>query len=604
MTPEAVAVNRRRPRTSFRLSDHRLSDVLLPVAVGLWALGVSRINPGAVGGLGLIPALPITWFAGVAVLVVSAGTLLTAARESRGRLLAHVVALVAMLHGTAPLIYAEPRYSWLYKHIGVVQYLSAHGRLDHNIDIFQNWPGFFALASWFDHVAGISSPLQVAAWSQLVINLLACVALAFAARMLSLTWRERWFAILLFVGSNWIAQDYFSPQALGFVLSLGIFAMALHWVRTERGPQWQANVASRLRAPQDDTEPTTPMRRRTQFLTPLAPVIAVTLVYSALVIVHELSPYVVAIQLGALMVAGWVRPRWLPALLLTIAVAYLAPRFHYVDQNYGLLKSLGSFFSNARPPSTRGLRLSSDQRLVADASRILSAFVWLLALVGMWRRFRSRRDVVVLGVLTFSPFLLLLLQNYGGEALLRVALFSLPWAACLAASAVFGPPAERRRLPRTLLVGGALAVTVALFVPAYFGSDGVTVMSPSEVRASQYLYAKGQPGPIVYLDTNFPVSIGARYNRFLPTRALLGASGQPPVVLSAAEAKDITDIALAAAVGHATAYFVISESMLTYARAYGLTTSTSTAPLRDSLARSPNWRVFYRTTDTTIYQLR
>lgn len=190
MTAETATTVRRRRTRRIRLRGRHPSDVLLPVAIGLWALGVNGIRPDAVGGLGLIPALPVLWFAGVALLVVSAGTLLVATEEPRVRLFAHVVALVVMLQGTAPLVYAEPRYSWLYKHIGVVQYVSAHGRLDHNIDIFQNWPGFFSLASWFDHLAGISSPLQVAAWSQLVFNLLACVALAFAARMLSLTWRE------------------------------------------------------------------------------------------------------------------------------------------------------------------------------------------------------------------------------------------------------------------------------------------------------------------------------------------------------------------------------------------------------------------------------
>ena len=69
-----------------------------------------------------------------------------------------------MIHGTAPLLFAEPRYAWTYKHIGVVQYINLHGALDASIDIYHNWPGFFALAAWFGRIAGINTPLAYAAW--------------------------------------------------------------------------------------------------------------------------------------------------------------------------------------------------------------------------------------------------------------------------------------------------------------------------------------------------------------------------------------------------------------------------------------------------------
>ena len=45
-----------------------------------------------------------------------------------------------MLYGTAPLVYSQGRYSWLYKTIGVVRYVNANGRLNPAIDIYQNCP--------------------------------------------------------------------------------------------------------------------------------------------------------------------------------------------------------------------------------------------------------------------------------------------------------------------------------------------------------------------------------------------------------------------------------------------------------------------------------
>ncbi len=130
-------------------------DLLLPVAVALWAWGVDHTNTGRLGGLGLLSVLPVPFYAGLLIVVVSAVCWLAKASPSPARLTIHTIVLAVMLYGTAPLVYDEPRYAWLYKHVGVVQYIAVHGQLATKIDIYQNWPGFFALAGWFDRVAGL-----------------------------------------------------------------------------------------------------------------------------------------------------------------------------------------------------------------------------------------------------------------------------------------------------------------------------------------------------------------------------------------------------------------------------------------------------------------
>ncbi len=344
-------------------------------------------------------------------------------------------------------------------------------------------------------------------------------------------------------------------------------------------------------------------RRRSRRSPPPAAILAVLGAYAALVVMHELSPYVVAIQLGLLTAAARIRPRWLSPLLFAMAAAYLAPRFGYVDNTYGLLNSLGKFFSNARPPSALGLHLSHDQLLVADAARLLSVFVWALALIGVWRRLRDGRPVLVLAVLAFSPFFLILLQSYGGEAILRVALFSLPWSACLAASAL-SPGVVGQWPPCWLLPPAALAVCVALFLPSYFGADGLNTTRPVDLAASRRLYSHGQPGTVFYLDKDFPVSGNALYDRFLPFVFLLDSNGRPKTALRAADLGSLTNLAFQSARTGGAAYLVMSSTMLAYARAYGLTRATSLSPLERALDRSSSWRIFYRSGGTTIYQLR
>src|ERR1700719_3303087 len=120
-----------KPRSSVPLLTLRV--ILLPLGLILWGVGVAETNTGSLGLYGLPPVLPLVFYAGVAVLVVSAGIEFSRSRLSESRLALHAVALVVILYGTAPLVYKEGRYAWIFKTIGVVQYVSAHGSLDQSI---------------------------------------------------------------------------------------------------------------------------------------------------------------------------------------------------------------------------------------------------------------------------------------------------------------------------------------------------------------------------------------------------------------------------------------------------------------------------------------
>ena len=63
-----------------------------------------------------------------------------------------------------------------------------------------------------------------------MVELATLPLLYLAYEALSLGVRQRWVALMLYSSSNWIGQDYYSPQALGTLLSLGIMAIALRWL--------------------------------------------------------------------------------------------------------------------------------------------------------------------------------------------------------------------------------------------------------------------------------------------------------------------------------------------------------------------------------------
>jgi retron-type reverse transcriptase len=825
----------------------------------------------------------------------------------------HVVALVVILYGTAPLVYSYGRYAWFYKTIGVVQYINANGQLNSHIDIYQNWPGFFALAAWFGKVAGVASPLGYAKWAQLVFELAALPLLYLAYDALSLTVRQRWVALLLYASSNWIGQDYYSPQGLGTLLSLGVMAIAMRWlyvgnngrltggsrrsdkhrgrepgqenlaalsrqeiweayreVRTMKGPpgtdgvtiddferdlgsnldtiwkrmssgscspapvrvvpqpgsggtamagvltigdkvmqmvvsrrlqvraaqimhrhpgagadqratatrdgwvielnmeaffarcrhdlllkvmeastelEWVVLYVQRwLKAPVQHTDGS--LRERDQGTLPGFPIssvladlfldsaldswmtqtfpeviferqldeaqvhctseqqalmvreaigqrmeeaglklhpskiriaghrdsvqkdgrddasydflyspavksppgetanttqasllsrwqlppaaarptlfcAALLLIYFVLSFTHELSPYLVVLQVGALAAAGRLRPRWLPIALLAIAIGYLLPRLAYVNSHYGLLSSIGSFFSNAAPPESAGTTsLAVSQHLIQRAELLLSLGMWILALAGAWLRRRSGRTDLALIVLTFSPACILFAQAYGNEGVLRVYLFSLPWAAALAASALEPVAAlasrSRSRLSaassivfdrRTPVLGAlrvplVLGLVLALFFPAFFGDDSFNAMSKTEVETIASFLQTARVGPVYCAIDNAPVQDTAKYNMF-PILAVFGTLGGPPVITQAKPdiANVIAQNSKIYTDGKQPAYVLVSPSMIAHSQAYGETPPDSFTILLTSLAHSRAWKLIADRGGTIIYEL-
>jgi hypothetical protein len=582
----------------------RIADLALPIAVALWAVGIARTRVTTTPPLyGLPPLLPVVFYLGIALLIASAVTELVRGELSTWRMALHTTALTVMLYGTAPLVYREARYAWLYKHIGVVQYINAHGALNRSIDIYQNWPGFFAFWAWFGRVAGVTSPLAYAKWSQLVVELASLPLLYLAYDALSLTRRQRWLALLLVTGSNWIGQDYFSPQALGSLLSLGLMAIALRWFYTGS----------------DNRDRAAP---------PLGVCVLVAALFLVLTFTHELSPYILVVQLAALAAFKLLRPRWFPLVLLAIAVAYLAPRFSFVNSRFGLLASIGNFLSNATPPAlTRG-PVSPSQLVIERCAEALSLGMWALATFAAWRMRRTGALVRALFLLAFTPFVMLGVLTYGHEGVLRVFLFSLPWSAALSAlvivpsaeamhpkawgrrvTAMLRGPAQRliKRQPTVDAIRGTLAlgVAVALFIPAFFGDDSFNYMSQADVNVVLGFLRTAPPGRVYSPLDNGPLADTSRYDLF-PRNQLFGSNGlfaNPQVRVSA-------DVAHVIAIDQwqrdgrtKPAYILITPNMAAYNQQYDVTRPENLSIVEYSLSHSPLWKLLVEKSGVSIYEL-
>ena len=132
-----------------------------------------------------------------------------------------------MLHGATSLIDEEPAFNVVWRHAGVTDYVMTTGRVNPDIDAYFNWPGFFILAALVTRTAGLDSALGLSGWAPVAFELLYLPALVVISRAFTADRRLAWVAVWLFYVTNWVGQDYLSPQAMGYLLYLAMVAVIL-----------------------------------------------------------------------------------------------------------------------------------------------------------------------------------------------------------------------------------------------------------------------------------------------------------------------------------------------------------------------------------------
>jgi hypothetical protein len=509
--------------------------VILGVSVGslvLWLLAMRSADLGQLTDLGLVSVLPLWSYLAFIPIVAAFVIVLCGPRPSTWLLAAIVVLLILMLYGAVPFVEGEPRFSPSYRHIGLIDYVTRHGSVDPTIDAYHNWPGMFILVSAVAGAVGLTDLTAVATWAPLWFNLLYLPALFVLLDSLTNDRRVVWLGVWLFYLADWIGQDYFAPQAFGFFLFLVTTAVLVRWLTARdaagAGGSMVANFPLIGRLPR-------PIRKivnrvferepmRAEKLSPAgrAGLMAAYLVIFGFTITgHQLTPFFMCGAVGALLVL--VRVRWpslpiamgvmIAAWVAFVAVAFLIGHFQNVAGYVGTLSD--SLATNL----TGRLDGSSGHRDVVLVRLGFAVVIWVLAGLGIVRRLAAGRWDVTAVALAAAPFPLFAVQAYGGEMLLRIYLFSLPFMALLIAFALL--PRLRDEAPTWLgliVVGGSLALVVA-FMVARYGNERIESFTPGEVAAVEELYDMAPKGSLlVSVDGDVPwKSIRYEEYRYRPT---------------------------------------------------------------------------------------
>lgn len=573
------------------------------VALVLWRVSLLHLNPYDLGDYGLPPALPIIWYLSLSLAVAGAVAAITMRRTSGLIMVGYIVVVAVILFATVPVLSAQPHYAWVYKHIGVVRYLEAHGKANPNVDIYNRWPGFFALGAVFSQLGGSSNPEVYAGWAELIFLVLDAVLVMAAVKAVTRDMRISASAGLFFVITNWVAQTYYSPQAFAFVLGLAVIVILLRQLRTNEPSysplltRWVERIG---KVPQLSVQ----MRDVAKWPRWTA-ITAVLGVDAVIVASHQLTPYMLLVSVAGLMFTRVVRPWWMLAAMAIMTLGYFAANFHFIQHNYGVFTSLDPF-NNAQGQGATLARTPTAGKLFNTYVELL--FLAVLALFSICAIVRLLRRGLFMRALPFivfavSPFFVLFGQNYGGEASLRIILFSSPWCGALIAWALGTIVSRRLRWTLTMLITVSFT---ALFIPSFLGEEELNTISPAEVSASEWFYYHARPGSVLVLAApGFPYRYGGTYSEFrgpegdanpnLLTEALfqgrpLGVADIPRVI---ARIKEYAPYG----------YLAFDKDETAYAEVFRITLPGGLGHLETAVASSPDFRLWYQNSNVRIYEL-
>ena len=586
-----------------------------PLAVLLWLLSLRHVALDRMGDLGLLQVLPALYWVAVALLTAGFALTLYDRRFGPVWLTAQVLALVAMIHATPALLYPTLRYSWAWKHIAVIDAMIRHGgSVPHaggGLDVYNQWPGFFVANGLLLLTTGLHSALGYASWTPPVVNALLLGPLLLLYRTVTADRRLVWGGAWFFYSCSWVGQDYFSPQAFGFLLYVALLAVVFRQLASVRRPPDGAAPDPGGASPAGAVSG--PTRSRGW---PPARLALVLVIEAAIVSSHQLTPLMLVTALIALSLPRANRRTTLPPLaaLVVLQVVWLATVARpYISANLGSFgKALLSPDGNA-VSGLAGLGASAPgQVAVAWIDRSLSAAVVLLAVVCFVRRRWVRRTGLPL--IALSPLPLLAANGYGGEMIFRVYLFSLPATAFLIGALVLAP--DRRQQPRSrqgqgqgqgprpwLRPLGVYALMLVLLGGLFFAYDSKEEMNyftPDEVAAARYVTATAPPGSTVVAVTGSVPGFYQNYDQHV----LVQLTQEDAQLVSVLEADPL--LGLKEAVGQTPpgvpAYLILSRAQAAECYLTGDLPADTQSRLQAAVQSAPGFTAVYRNADAVVYR--
>jgi hypothetical protein len=521
----------------------------LLLAVGFWSVAIVLLRHEVAGQYGLLATQ------GGLLLLISAlvgiGAFLWAiAIDSTLYAVLAIVAVTVIERVTATILTDLPLYVWTYKHVGIANYM-IEGHSSPNIQIYGDWPSFFAGMAWFSTISGLD-PLTVAHW-------FAPVSTALIALLVG----------MLTVSAGFGRRAGLVAAMLATILNLLMFSK-------------KAPGAGYLSIP----------------------------LFAVLVATHQLTPFWLFFVVAGLAVFNQIRPRWLPLLYGGILAVYVIPRLNRAAR-FDLFSGFNPLKNSAVVAEGPG---SDGREFTTLLERGLFVGLWMLAAVCFVVIWRRRGAPWGLGIAAFSSVLILAGQDYGGEAIIRVYLYSIAGCAILVAIGIarlFEAQNSWQKIVGCAAATAVMLVAGAVGLQGYYGGWSYVTVSESQLAQSRELLASTD-GKYVIATIAQPVgwpegSTAAAVRLRLQDPAYDAVlDGVRPSLLHKdfATAQDVQAIENALPKnGRARAlYLVLPKQLDAYAEYLGWFPPTFVPSLVAVLSETPKWTKVVDDQDTVIFE--
>jgi len=594
----------------------RLVDVLcmlLPiVSLLLWYFTINSIQIRHITDLGLVSVLPATVIIALIILIISFCITLRRLQKYETVALVQLVLLVFMLYGITTLVEEAPRFDIVYRHAGYTEYIMRTGSVNPYLDAYFNWPGFFILSAFLTRAIGYHDVLSFAGWAPIFFNLIYLGPLYVIFTTATKDKRLVWLGLLFFYLTNWIGQDYLSPQGLNFFLYLVIIAMLLKWfkVTSVKQPYVQRLYRRPLRPLFSlvqrfykwTTRPVifSSSYQQQQRIALLGILITV---FAFAVFSHPLTPFFIVTSVTVLVIFRRCGPLWLPILMVAMigtwmifmAQPFLRGHISMVMGNFGRVNS--SISANVTDRATHG---SQEHIFIATMRILMSGVVWGLSILGGVRRYRQGyRDVTYI-LLAIAPFSIIIAQSYGGEILLRIYLFSLPMMAFFSAALFYTSAPQGKSLWTMIAIVLASVALLGGFLFTRYGNERKDYMTNDEVTGVHRLYSIAPPHSLFIEGWNGTPWQFQGYGAYIyySMENVLGNA-----IYHTATTRDVdTVVRFIKATNYPSAYVIFTRSAKASSSLLSGLPQGTLDRLEDVLLKSRKFKLVYRNSDAQILE--
>lgn len=596
-------------RTAKRASRERIRGkswhawALAAVAAAALVLGVEsllQVDARSIGDLGLIGALPPSYF--VALGLSLAGFVMTLGLpKARPALLTfQILVLVVVLQGADPIVFGLPRLEASYRHMGIAGYIAQTGQFNPRLDAYFNWPGFFAMLAMLSKATGVSDLSAVATWAPIGVDVLLLVPLLVLSSRLTSNWRHAWASVWMFYLAIWVGQDYLSPQACAFLLMVILLGCLLTCFGGWPWPVATHRLTARMRRIVAALDPAPRLQGRMGLPRGDAAVLGIgcALFVVAMTTAHQLTPFALIPVVVVFLLSGRLRLKSLTLFAAVFPLVWLAVVAYpytvgHVDALLGSFGALGQTTARAVTDRIAG---SVDHLIVVNTRLAETALVVVLAAVGavIARRRRVRWLTAALGA--GAPLVLYVIQPYGGELLLRLYLYGLPFAAPLVVLPLMRKGSAPIRWPRglgLLLLGSVLALTT---IVSRYGNDALENFTPDEISVVDRLYEVAPPGSVL---------VEAVHNTPWRSQAYAGYVYQTLLSATAQPTSNRLNCGVVDSMGQAKgAYLIVTQSQVEEAQLLGIGPPGDVNQFVDKCSTSPGWSLVYKNAGGVIYHIQ